>query len=345
MDSEPIRTGEAAPRAVTSHIIFLVAWLAGTTGYFLSILVTTFAQCIRWLPLRRENNPSPSVDITGRTSRRSPIITRPLLSRENIERHVSSPPNSQTCRGVQQSHLPSESMACTTASFSSGDSTLCSPLSDLGDLPPLKNLPPLLLDPQTTDKVQVKKRPMTANFPIKAKNPFKFRRTSTSSAPSPTLAIGEILPVCPSIDQSTTSAVELSSRKPSLIKRLSIKGRRGYATDCPSSAPNSPRQMTWSFRNAAATSKRSASVDIPSQIPDSPVFPSASSHQDSPRRTLFNGFTKRSRTASLSATPARTQPYGPPYNCPLPIPQPRRSGGARRPTTSTKASTHPTCLA
>jgi hypothetical protein len=35
MDSEPIRMYEATPKAVASNIIFLAAWLAGTTGYFL----------------------------------------------------------------------------------------------------------------------------------------------------------------------------------------------------------------------------------------------------------------------------------------------------------------------
>ena len=33
--SEPIRIYEDTPKAVASNIIFLAAWLAGTTGYFL----------------------------------------------------------------------------------------------------------------------------------------------------------------------------------------------------------------------------------------------------------------------------------------------------------------------
>ena len=35
VNSEPIRVYEATPKAVASNIIFLAAWLAGTTGYFL----------------------------------------------------------------------------------------------------------------------------------------------------------------------------------------------------------------------------------------------------------------------------------------------------------------------
>ena len=35
MDSHPIRIHEAAPKAVASSIVFLTAWLAGTTGYCL----------------------------------------------------------------------------------------------------------------------------------------------------------------------------------------------------------------------------------------------------------------------------------------------------------------------
>ena len=35
MDSKPIGIYEATPRAVASKSIFVAAWLAGTTGYFL----------------------------------------------------------------------------------------------------------------------------------------------------------------------------------------------------------------------------------------------------------------------------------------------------------------------
>lgn len=35
VDSRPIRVYEATPQAMASNAIFLVAWLAGTTGYFL----------------------------------------------------------------------------------------------------------------------------------------------------------------------------------------------------------------------------------------------------------------------------------------------------------------------
>lgn len=35
VDSEPIRIYKATPTVVASNAIFLVAWLAGTTGYFL----------------------------------------------------------------------------------------------------------------------------------------------------------------------------------------------------------------------------------------------------------------------------------------------------------------------
>ena len=154
---------------------------------------------------------------------------------------------------MPQSQPPS--MTRTTASFSSGDSTLCSsPLSDLGDLPPLKNLPPLLSDPQMPEQIQVKKRPMTANFPIKARNPFKFRRTSTSSAPSPTPEIEENFePLSSSIDRCSASP-DPGPRKSSLIRRLNMKGRRAYsvnmATGCafrlmfsPSIHLNNPPQL------------------------------------------------------------------------------------------------------
>ena len=154
------------------------------------------------------------------------------LSRENMERHVSFSLNTGTGDMPQPLPPSTENMTCTIASFSSGDSTLCSsPLSDLGDLPPLKNLPPLLLDPQTPEQIQVKRHPITANFPTKARNPFKFRRSSTSSAPSPTPQIGEILPVCPSIDRYPTPPVEPRPRKPSLISRLNMKGRRAYSVN------------------------------------------------------------------------------------------------------------------
>jgi hypothetical protein len=194
----------------------------------------TFAQCIRWLGLEINPTPPPA-NVPERTSHRSPrpkpTIIRPLLSRENVERHVSFSLDVRTGRDIPQPLPPStENMTCTSVSFSSGDSTLCSsPLSDLGDLPPLKNLPPLLLDPQMPEQIQVKKRPMTANFPIKARNPFKFRRPSTSPAPSPTPEIGEILPLCPSIDRSPACPVTPDPRKPSLIKRLNMKGRRAYS--------------------------------------------------------------------------------------------------------------------
>ena len=195
----------------------------------------TFAQCIQWLPfLGLEIIPrSPSAIVPQRTFRHPPKPTRPSLPRENTERHVSFSLDAPTGRGVTQPFPPStESMTCATASFSSADSTLCSsPLSDLGDLPPLKNLPPLLFDPQTPEQIQVKRRPMTANFPIKARNPFRFRRTSTSSAPSPTPEIGEILPVYPSIDSSPTYPFEPGLRKPSLIKRLNMKGRRAFSVN------------------------------------------------------------------------------------------------------------------
>ena len=286
-----------------------------------------------------------------------PIMTRPLLSRENMERHVSFSLDVRTDRAILQSQPPSsEAMTCATASFSSGDSTLCSsPLSDLGDLPPLKNLPPLLSGPQMPEQIQAKGRPMTANFPIKARNPFKFRRTSTSSAPSPTPEIEENLPVSPFIDRCPTPP-DNRSRKPSLIRRLNMKGRRAHSinivTGCgfppyvrapdlsdqpssaPSSAPTSPRLSPSSFRDTANASKRSASVDIPTKTPGSPVFVPPSPHQSS-RRTLFGSFT-RPRTVSPSPAPARTQPYGPPYNCPLPVPQSRRSSGTRRPATNTQ---------
>jgi hypothetical protein len=284
--------------------------------------------------------------------RPKPIITRPLLSPENIEGQVPFSLGSRTDRSVQQPLPSSENMTCTIASFSSGDSTLCpSPLSDLGDLPPLKNLPSLLLDPQIPEQIQVKKRPMTANFPIKARNPFKFRRTSTSSAPSPTSRAGETLPVYPPIDRSPTPPVELGCRKPSLMKRLNLPGRRVHSVNvvvecafssqahpffppntssAPSSAPTSPMLPPSSFRDAKNTSKRSASVEIP------PPFTPPSPHQGSPRRTLLSSLTRRPRTASLSEAPSRTQPYGPPYNCPLPVPQPRRSSGTRRPAIRTQ---------
>lgn len=345
-DSRPIRVYEATPQVVASNIVFLVAWLAGTTGYFLSILVTTFTQCIRWLPFVPESSPTPLANVAEQTPRRplrpKPIITRPLLSRENVERHVSFSLDSRTSRDVQQSLLPGENMTCTTASFSSGDLTLCSsPLSDLGDLPPLKNLPPLLLDPQTPEQIQVKKRPMTANFSIKARNPFKIRRTSTSSTPSPTPVVAEILPVCSLTDQPPIFPAEQSPRKPSLIKRLSMKGRRAYSvsamTESPSSAPTSPRPSSSSFRNPVNTSQRVAPTDIPTRTPSSPAVSTPSPHQGS-RRSLFNSLTGRPRTVSLSAAPQRTQPYGPPYYCPLPIPQPRRSSATRRSTTSTQTS-------
>ncbi|KAF9654429.1 hypothetical protein BDM02DRAFT_152734 [Thelephora ganbajun] len=349
VDSKPIRMYEATPKAVASNIVFLAAWLAGTTGYFLSILATTFARCIQWFPfLRPESNSPPSASVPvrtfNRTPRPKPIMTRPSLSRENVERHVTFSLNARTSRDILPPLQPStENMTCTTASFSSGDSTLCSsPLSDPGDLPPLKNLPLLSLDPQMPEQIQVKKRSMTANFPIKARNPFKFRRASTPAAPSPTPEIGEILPVCPSIDRPPASPVELGPGKPSLIRRLSMKGRRAYnvntVTESPSSAPTSPRLSPSSFRNAANTSRRSASVDIPAQTSDCPAFAPPSPHQSPPRRTLFGGFTKRPRTVSPSQAPARTQPYGPPYNCPFPVPQPRRSSGTRRSTTSTQTS-------
>lgn len=352
MDPRAIRIYEATPQAVASKIVFIVAWLAGTTGYFLSILATTFAQCIRWLPFTPENYPPLPPSVTERAAHRplrlKPVMTRPLLSRENVERHVSFSVDTRTSRDTQQALSPGDNMTCTTASFSSGDSTLCSsPLSDLGDLPPLKNLPLLLLDSQMPEQIQVKKRPMTANFPIKARNPFRFRRTSTSST-SPAPTIGEILPACPLIDRSTISPAEQPSRKPSLIKRLNMKGRRacsvGAVTELPSSAPSSPGLSPSSFRDQKNASKRSASVDIPTPVPGSPVLVPPSPHQGSPRRTLFNGFTKRPRTASLSAAPARTQPYGPPYYCPLPIPQPRRSSGTRKLATGTQTSTPTTQL-
>ena len=169
--------------------------------------------------------------MTIRTSHRlprpAPIVSHPLLPRENVERHVSFSFDPRTGRGIQQPLPAADSMTCTATSVSSEESTLCSsPLSDLGDLPPLKNLPPLLLDPQAPEQIQAKKRPMTANFPIKAKNPFKFHRTSTLSTPSPNPMIGEILPVCPLADRPPTFRVELRFRKPSLIKRLNVKGRR-----------------------------------------------------------------------------------------------------------------------
>ncbi|KAF9786886.1 hypothetical protein BJ322DRAFT_683086 [Thelephora terrestris] len=343
MDSKPIKIYEATPRAVASNVVFLVAWLAGTTGYFLSILATTLAQCIRWLPFGTDDNPFSFAYVNERNFNRpprpKPDITRPLIIRENVERHVSFSHDSRTGRNMQQPLPPGDNMTCTTASFSSGNSTLSSsPLSVLGDLPPLKNLPPLLLDPQILEmpeRIQVK-RPTTANFALKARNPFKFRRTSTSSSPIP--IIGEIPSVCPLIDRVATSPTEQGSKKPSLIKRLNMKGRRacsvGMMTKPPSSAPTSPRPSPSSFRNPANASKRSASVDIPSQILNSPAFVLPSLQQGSPRRSLFSSFTKRSRAVSLSAAPARTQPYGPPYNCPFPIPQPRRSSGTRPPTTT-----------
>ena len=289
-------------------------------------------------------------------------MTRPLLSRENVERHVSFPLDSRTGRDIPQPHPPStDNMTCTTASFSSGDSTLCSsPLSDLGDLPPLKNLPPLLLDPQTPDQIPTVKRPWSANFPSKTRNPFKFRRVSTSSAPSPTPEIGEILPVPTSIGQPLTSPTEPGPRKPSLLKRLNMKGRRAHSvstiTGCeflsyfhslapfkqpylaPSSTPTSPMLSPLPPRDTPNRSKRSASMDVPTQTLGSPVFAPPSPHQSSPRRILFGSFTRGSRTMSPPPAPARTQPYGPPYNCPLPIPQPRRSSGTRRPTTNTQTS-------
>lgn len=267
--------------------------------------------------------------------------------------------DARTNHDIPQPLPPSnENMTCTTASFSSGDSTLCSsPLSDLGDLPPLKNLPPLLLDPQIPEQIQVKKRPMTANFPMKARNPFRFRRASTSSAPSPTPEIGDILPISPSISRCPASP---DPRKPSLIRRLNMKGRRVHSvsavTECgflscvhslnplkqhfsaPSSVPTTPKLSPSSFRDPANTSKRSASMEVPTHAPDSPVFAPPSPHRSSPRRTLFGSFTRRPRTASPPPAPARTQPYGPPYNCPLPVPQPRRSSGTRRSTTSTQTS-------
>lgn len=197
--------------------------------------MTTFERWVRWLPFigQDSNSPLPPASVLGQTPRPprpKPIITRPLLSRENAERRVSFSLDVRTGRDIPQPLPPSnESITCTTASFSSGDSTLCSsPLSDLGDLPPLKNLPPLLLDPQLPDKIQVKKRPMAANFPIKARNPFKFRSASTSSVPSPTPEIGKISPIRPSISQCPTS---LDPRKPSLIKRLSMKGRRTHSVN------------------------------------------------------------------------------------------------------------------
>lgn len=194
----------------------------------------TVVQCIRWLSLWSGSNPSGSINVTNRTPRRpprpKPIITRPLLSRENFERHVSFSLETRTGHDVQQP--PSENTSYTTASFSSEDSTSCSsPLEDLSDFPPLKNLPPLLLDPQMPEQIQAKKRPVAANFPIKARNPFKFRRASTSSAPSPAPAISEVLPECSSIDRPPASPVEPASRKPSLIKRLSMKGRRACSVN------------------------------------------------------------------------------------------------------------------
>lgn len=200
-----------------------------------SLLATAVAQCIRWLSFGPENNPPSLAELTARTSHRLPrpvpTATRPLLPRENGERHVFFSYDPRAGRGIQPFPL-SENMTCATASFSSGESTLCSsPLSDLGDLPPLKNLPPLLLDPQAPEQLPAKKRPMTANFPIKARNPFKFHRTSTSSTPSPTPIIGEILPACPLIDRFPTSPVEPGFRKPSLIKRLNMKGRRACSAN------------------------------------------------------------------------------------------------------------------
>lgn len=195
----------------------------------------TFVQCIRWIPFFTPETTLPPTSVPERTPhcspRPKPMTTRPLLSHENVERHVSFSLDARTDRDMQQPLPPStESMTCTTASFSSGDSTLCSsPLSDLGDLPPLKNLPPMLLDSQTPEQTQAKKRSIAANFPIKARNPFKFRRTSTSSAPSPTPEITEILPVHPPIDRSSTPPVEPDSRQPSLIRRLNMKGRRAYS--------------------------------------------------------------------------------------------------------------------
>jgi hypothetical protein len=35
MDPEPIRMYEPTPKVVASNVVFLAAWLAGTTGYFL----------------------------------------------------------------------------------------------------------------------------------------------------------------------------------------------------------------------------------------------------------------------------------------------------------------------
>ena len=325
--------------------------------------MTTFAQCIRRLPFGPEIIPPPPPTPERTFHRPKPTITRPSFSRENVERHVSFSLDAQTGRDMPQPLPPlAENMACTTASFSSGDSTLCpSPLSDLGDLPPLKNLPPLFFDPQMPEQILVKKRPVTANFPIKSRNPFKFRRASTSSAPSPTPETSEILPVYPSIDRSPTPPVEPGPGKPSLIRRLNMGGRRAYSvnavTECefpsyvlslfpsqqpasaPSSVPTTPRLSPSSFRIAASTSKRSASMDIPTHVSGSPVFVPLSPHQSSPRWSLFGSFARRPRTVSLSQPPARTQPYGPPYNCPLPVPQPRRSSGTRRPAISTQTST------
>ena len=241
----------------------------------------TFAQCIRWLPFPGPEiiPPSPSAIVPHRTFRRppKPTPTRPLLSRENPERHVSFSLDAPTGRGVTQPFPPStESITCTTASFSSADSTLCSsPLSDLGDLPPLKNLPPLLFDPQTPEQIQARRRPMTANFPIKARNPFRFRRTSTSSAPSPTPEIGEILPVYPSID-SSPYPLEPGPRKPSLIKRLNMKGRRAFSvnavTECkrfplrliPSRRPNNSLQLHLAFPGHPGCRRRHS---VTQQIP------------------------------------------------------------------------------
>jgi len=353
----------------SSTVVFLAAWLIGTTGLLLSTLSVVLQWVLPQMPTEPVSFPSrrpiphtrPSVGVHLPHPKSVLISNDPSApqSRSNFNRHVSFSLGSNAKQSIiisQQRTIMSlpniESHSSPSASpvHSAESATLVaspSPRSCSVDLPPLEDMPP----PPFESNVQIESIPSRCSpVPSGASslNPFKSRKQSSSTS-SPKFTTSSQPDNASLSSSSSDRPINLpriselgEQRRISFMDRFSMKGRRSSnASRMPqstSSAPTTPHVSTMPFTAPKRSSHR-ATASVSAIDISSPAFSNPVSGQSRRSLSTFIGLNIGSRTSPTpSPQPLRTQPYGPPYNCPLPQPT---SGSATHRKTSSMSNVVP----
>jgi len=349
----------AARGMMNTVIVVSFAVVIGCTGFVASIAVVL----LTWLvpSVRR-----PPPEITEKLQRRAPRVQQQELPRPmSIYNKAESVPRPESVRHVsfhEQASVPSLAL-------------VSAPSSPRGRLIPLARTvqsgavsPPLACAPTTLDNSPLSSAETLTEAPTETKRVFTARLTrvlpwgrsstvgSTSSSSDPLISeFGEKAETRPQVTQRGRFGFLKKSRTIDVRIRGAERASRSPRRPPPLSLPShgssnfisSPDSMT-SFRRTNSPSPVSSRLSIssePSQHRRVMSTPSAKPH-------ITDKFCPRKEKDKVAAEPkpkpARTQPYGPPYNWTPPTPgawavaeesDERQSAGRRRKRLSAPADT------